>query len=264
MLISFIKYLMVLTAGLVIGYLIFTEQSDREHIATDLADYEEQSEDYSIESSLEQVDAFETVVGINPDQKNQVDDIESTHYSEAKLIAKLNAQIKSQQLKIAELEDLLKRKNVKTAALQLSNSQDILKEPQAIETLSMQDFENKMKDQFLERFKGFAIELEGERLDSIKKEFNKDSTKSNWNADYENNINAFIQDNDPHRLHYIDELNCNSNMCRLKVNTNQPNNWQQLFLRMTQQAWYHSITLSEKSGDPSIFIYFITKPQNLS
>ncbi len=252
MIISFIKYLMVLTLGLVFGYLIFTEQVVQPPIEVGLND-ETTEKVTEFTNPMTQVTPLEiTEVSTNP-QKDLLD---------ADLINKLNQQIEFQQKKISELENLLSQKNSANQTSLKNLAQDEQLTPQAIETLSMQDFESKMKDQFLDRFKGYAIELDGERLDSIKKEFNKDSTKADWNVDYENNINAFLQDNDPNRLHYVDELICNSNMCRLKVNTNQPNNWQQLFLRMTQQAWYNSITLSESSGDPSIFIYFMTKPQN--
>ena len=137
-----------------------------------------------------------------------------------------------------------------------------MKEIKGLETVSMKDFEEKMKAQFLERFKGYAIELEGERLESIKKEFDRDNGKSEWSNEYENHINAYIQDNDPERLHFVDELTCNNNMCRLKVNSSEPNNWNSLFLSLTQQNWYNSITLKENSEDSSIFIYFITRPQN--
>ena len=249
MLISFIKYLMVLTLGLVFGYLIFTEQVTQPVIDNNL--------------NLEPIDKIiEPVTSVSLLEKPDGVIYAQENPPEKDLIQQLNKKIETQQEKINELENLLTQKNDSNLTLQKNQIQEELLTPQAIETLSMQDFESKMKDQFLDRFKGYAIELDGERLDSIKKEFNKDSSKADWNVDYENNINTFLQDNDPNRLHYVDELICNSNMCRLKVNTNQPNNWQQLFLRMTQQAWYNSITLSESSGDPSIFIYFMTKPQN--
>lgn len=133
--------------------------------------------------------------------------------------------------------------------------------PDQLETISIEDFEKRIQTQFMQRFRGFAVKLEGEQLEQIRDSFEKDSTRADWNSNYENNISRFISDSDPNGLHYVDELSCNRNMCRLKVQSSEVNSWQKLYHSMTQQSWYNSMTLTESSADPNTFVYYIPRPQ---
>jgi regulator of replication initiation timing len=177
-------------------------------------------------------------------------------------LTELDNLINSQQQKIENLQANLERQITLNNQLRITPSE--VEEVKGLESLTMEDFEKKMKNQFFDRFKGYAIEITGKRLESMQKEFDRDSGKLEWSSQYENHISNYIQDNDPERLHFVDELNCNSNMCRLKVSSSEPNGWNRLFLNLTQQTWYNSITLKENSEDPTTFIYFITKPKSES
>ncbi|MET1257280.1 hypothetical protein [Aliikangiella maris] len=131
--------------------------------------------------------------------------------------------------------------------------------PPKLKTISVDDFEKEVKDKLFSHFKGYAIKLGENELENIKKSFDGQQTRSNWSAEFENNMNAFFSESNADNRHFIEELNCNDSMCRLKVDSSDMNNWQQIYAQMTQQDWYQSITLVESTDSPNQIIYYIPK-----
>jgi hypothetical protein len=241
MVIKLVKILMVLSTGIIIGYLIFSQKtvSEKDNVVAKHQDIQK-----PVSYPLKKITKPEIKIGESIDKET---------------LAELDNLIESQQQQIANLELSLEQQIALNKQLIAKTEAE---EVDGLEVLTMTDFEERMKDQFFDRFKGYAIELSGKRLETMQKEFDRDTGKSEWSSQYESNINSYILDNDLERLHFVDELNCNSHMCRLKVSSSEPTKWNRLFLSLTQQKWYNSITLKESSEDPNVFIYFITKPKS--
>jgi hypothetical protein len=170
------------------------------------------------------------------------------------LINQLYAKIDEQKQQIAALEQSLLQ-------LQQAAEPEPLAEAESLETISMADFEKKIKGAFRDRFKGYAIELNDEQNDEFKKMFEREQKRSTWSAEFENSINEFIRVNDPNGIHYVDEVVCNHMGCRLKVQSSEMEDWQKLYSSMTRQGWFDSMTLVKKSDTPGTMVYYIPKPQ---
>ena len=48
----------------------------------------------------------------------------------------------------------------------------------------MKDFENQLKADFTDRFKGKAIEISGDQLASVRRAYEGDSSKTEWSVDF--------------------------------------------------------------------------------
>jgi|GEM_PF-6209310 len=183
--------------------------------------------------------------------------VETSELADPILVSKLKTIITTQKEKIEELEFALQQIDA------IKASQEIV-DPPVLETISMKEMESRFKDSIKNRFKKYAIELDKEQLAEFQKMFESDQTKETWSAEYENYISRFISEEDRDGLHYVDEINCNQRMCRLQVQTSDEDHWQQLYSNMTQQDWFNSMTLTEKSDIPGMFIYYIPKPQTVN
>ncbi len=133
---------------------------------------------------------------------------------------------------------------------------------QHLKKMSMTDFEESMKDSFVDRFKGIVLELSGTELEAMKKSFNSSTDKNDWSNQYETSIANFLTENDLNGDHFIQTLSCNTQMCRLEVNTNNDESWNSLYASMTQQPWYKTITVEESSDYPGNHIYYLPSINN--
>lgn len=140
--------------------------------------------------------------------------------------------------------------------------QETNQETSSLKKMSFQDFEETMKDSFSDRFKGIILELSGKKLDDIKRSFQQSSDSNEWSVQYEDSIAAFLQENDLNGDHFIQSLSCNPSVCRLEVNTNNPESWNSLYASMTEQEWYESITIQENSDYPGNVIYYLPSFRN--
>jgi len=131
-----------------------------------------------------------------------------------------------------------------------------------LKKMSMQDFEESMKDSFVDRFKGIVLELSGSELEAIKKSFSDSSDKNDWSYLYENSIANFLSENDLNGDHIVQTISCNTQICRLEINTNNDESWSSLYASMTQQPWYKTITVEESSDYPGNHIYYLPSIEN--
>lgn len=134
-------------------------------------------------------------------------------------------------------------------------------EPQ-LTKMSMEDFERSMKDSFTDRFKGVVLELSGNELEAIKKSFDNSTDKNEWSYRYENSITSFLAEKDLNGDHFIQSISCNTQICRLEINTNNDENWDSVYASMTQQSWYKTITVEENSDYPGNHIYYLPSIDN--
>jgi hypothetical protein len=172
----------------------------------------------------------------------------------------------------AEIQQLLKQiellqSQLKSQQTQKNNSlaNNQAQQPQAeteLRTMNMQTFEESMKTQFTNQFKGVVLQLEGQRLEDIKQGYASSNEKNEWSNQYENSIAEFLATQDMNGDHYLQSLDCNTNVCRLEVNTNDTNSWNRLYAKMTNQTWYKSITVQEKSEYPGNVIYYLPSLNN--
>ena len=131
-----------------------------------------------------------------------------------------------------------------------------------LKKMTMQDFEESMKDSFVDRFKGVVLELSGSELEAIKKSYSDSSDKNDWSYQYENSITNFLSANDLNGDHFVQTINCNTQICRLEINTNDDESWSSLYASMTQQPWYKTITVEENSDYPGNHIYYLPSIDN--
>jgi hypothetical protein len=242
MIIKALQFLMIFTLGLIIGIWLFSSPT--------LVSKQDPNQAVTLKQ-----------------QPQPASDLTSEQRTQA--LNQLNQQIEEQAHTIAELSNQIKQlqqanEQLQQGQIQHAPTADIDETPRlpALEVLSMQDFESRLKDQFLDRFRGVAIELAGEQLADVRKSFNQNQSKDGWSAQYENQIGDFFSQNDPNRLHFIEEVNCNTQMCRVKVQPSDANHWKKLYSNLTQQEWYASMTLIEQSDNSNTQVYYIPKPFN--
>ncbi len=144
----------------------------------------------------------------------------------------------------------------------LSQDSAVTSTDSKLKKMTMKDFEESMKTSFVDRFKGVILELSGSELDNMKKSFTASSDKNDWSNKFESSISNFLTENDPNGDHFIQGLSCNTNICRLEVNTNNSESWDTLYASMTQQPWYNTITLQENSDYPGSRIYYLPSINN--
>lgn len=241
MIVNLLKYAITLTLGIIIGFFLIETEQTPANIAAETID-----DSCSIEVNAADVTHLSPPVELKA--------LEVVNNSE-----KLKNIITEQQHRIKQLERALS----KTTAQIIDNTSTPKADTQeSIQTITMKDFESKIQNQFVDRFKGYAIEIEEKQLEDFRRGFDSNSEKSQWSAEYENSINEFLTQADPNNLHYVEEVSCNTSMCRLKIQSGEADNWQQVYSEMTRQKWFESITLKEPSLDPNYFVYYIPKPQN--
>lgn len=241
MLIKIIQHLMTLTVGVLAGYLLFTPPKTPQVVI-----------------EPQPIASTETIITSTPVEladTKAISDIneETLNTSE---IEQLKQLVKSQARQILQLKD-----NIKVQAEAIAANKKQADEPEKLKTMSMKEFEDDIKNKFLNRFRGYAITLEKEQLKDIKTSFEAQQARSSWSAEYENYISDYMSKANPDNLHFIEELSCNKSMCRLKVESNNLDNWETIYSQMTQQNWYNSITFIERSNDPNRFTYYIPKRQ---
>ncbi|TQV75085.1 hypothetical protein FLL45_09085 [Aliikangiella marina] len=242
MLIKTIPYAMAATAGFIVAYVIFGQPKT-----------EPQN---PLPERIPTITKPETASDSTAfDRPIQVPSPSNLEQSQSEL-EQLRRLVDTQASKINSLEAALEQYATKESAESDSP-------PKGLETISMDDFENRMKGSFRNRFKGVAIELKPEQIKEFNRMFDANSQKSEWGVEYENRITNFIANSDPNGLHFIEEVNCINHMCRLKVQSSEAADWQNLYSNMTNENWFNSMTLVEKSDIPGMHIYYIPKPQEM-
>ncbi|MGX5201052.1 hypothetical protein [Aliikangiella sp. IMCC44632] len=242
MIIKALQFLMVFTLGLIIGIWPFG------HSTTNLNANSENSLT-STEASLAANDWIE------PELTSNLSHLELQLKEQADTIASLKNQVNQLQTVNKQLSQNKRPNNDSQSITEAAPRPEL-------EVLTMQDFETRIKDQFLDRFRGIAIQLEGEQLAEVKTSFSQNQNKDGWSAQYENYISDYFSQNNPSNAHFIEEINCNTRMCRLKVQPGDTNQWKKLYANLTQQEWYSSMTLVEQSESSNTKIYYIPKPFN--
>lgn len=172
-------------------------------------------------------------------------------------IVNLKSQLASFSNKQNQLTNQFLKKTQSEAAMGDATNND----PQ-LKKMSMQDFEESMKDSFVERFKGIVLELSGNELKAVKESYSNSSDKNDWSYQYENSIAHFLTENDRNGDHFIQTINCNTKVCRLEINTNNDESWNTLYASMTLQNWYKTITVEENSDYPGNHIYYLPSIDN--
>ncbi len=230
---------MVFTSGLIAGYAYFSPSGSTTSVI--VTPHEMNSDNSNTSQNSEKADS----------SRAQIDELNQIITAQSERILTLQA----------ELSSLATEVPVVTAP-PTEVSKTMVKKEEEIEplvTITTDDFNRKIKDQFLSRFKGYAIQMEGEQLAELQKNFDRQQEKNSWSAEYENHISDYLSRQDPNGIHFIEELNCNKNMCRLKVQSTEGQQWKKLYASMTKQDWYSSMTLVEKNENPNKHIYYIRK-----
>lgn len=190
-------------------------------------------------------------------------DSEGANIDYRQIIRRKNRKIAKLDSQIAELSNAIDAMTSQADRNEESgNLSDSENSKTQLKRMSMEDFEQNMKDSFVDRFKGIILEIDGEQLESMKKSFNSSSDKNEWSNQYESDISEYLAANNPNGEHFVQELSCNTNICRLEINTNDDESWNSLYASMTEQAWYKTITLEENSGYPGNHIYYLPSINN--
>jgi len=238
MIVKIISYGLAVTVGFILAYLIFAGPSEKQP------------------AMVEQTKIIDSKpLKKTGNQENLLEQIAANSQDKAAEIDQLRTLVKNQATRINELELELKDKIAEIDAKP--------ENPSKLETITMDDFEDRIKGSLKNRFRGVAIELKEDQVAEFNKMFNNSSTKSEWGVEFENQIASFITNGDPNGLHFVEEVNCINQMCRLKVQSNESQSWQELYSSMTKENWFNSMTLVEKSEIPGMHIYYIPKPQDM-
>ncbi|WP_196141087.1 hypothetical protein [Aliikangiella sp. G2MR2-5] len=243
MLVQLVKYISSLLAGFVIGYMVFGSS-----IPTSTSNELYDSESITKRPPKEQY-LIQEKSKLSAISKNMVSP------SSAGKTTDTEEKLRLSKEKILQLEKEIEKLKWEVAAL-------TPEEEKAIRTITMDEFENQMKSHFQNRFRGLVIQLGEDQMKSIKEDFEKVLDKAEWNSLYESRINQFIRDNDSEGLHFVDEFRCNSRICKLSVNSNDENHWNRLYLSLTKQEWFQSMTISEGNDVVGRLTYYITSPKS--
>ena len=173
----------------------------------------------------------------------------------AALLADKNSEIKSLKLKLAKLTEGFHTLNANNAR----GSSATATQTSAMNILSMDDLHRKMEQQFEDQMKFTMIKLEGRRLKDIQDSFEQDTRRNDWSANYETKISEFIQTNDTNSLHFVENLECKSRICKLEITSADVDAWQQLFARMVQQDWYRTVNMVWKPDDDGRLTYYLPR-----
>lgn len=239
MIVKVISYALAATLGFVLAYFIFASSSQAPVTVT---------------PSVESVNLPTTKIEVV--NTKAIEKIAATAKNAEAEIEQLRALVKSQASLIKELQTDLDE----TLVVEKEPSEE---KPKGLETITMDDFENRIKGSFRNRFQGVAIELKEDQVNEFNRMFEANPLKSEWGVQFENQISNFITNGDPNGLHFVEEVNCINHMCRLKVQSNESQSWQQLYSSMTKENWFNSMTLVERSDIPGMHVYYIPKPQDL-
>ncbi|MBV1910736.1 MAG: hypothetical protein KUG78_15645 [Kangiellaceae bacterium] len=196
------------------------------------------------------------------DLSSQTNEDNTGHSSEDSNYLTSQSQLR---MKIAQLEALLakgKENRMPITEVEDPSETETATETSQLQKMSYTDFEHSMKTSFTDQFKGVVLQFEGKRLEDIKKSYQSSSDKNEWSAEYENRLASYVTENDINGDHFIQSLDCNSSICRLEVNTNDSQNWDQLYSALTRETWYESITIQEKSDYPGNVIYYLPSMKN--
>jgi len=128
--------------------------------------------------------------------------------------------------------------------------------------MEVDHFENLAKETFVEKFKGIVLSISGNRLEALKRGFEGSVDQDEKSLAYQNNISGYLLDNNPYSEHYIDDLRCQGDICRLEISTSNDETWEQIYADMTRQDWYTSITFEEESEIPGRHIYYLPNIDN--
>lgn len=213
-----------------------------------------------------QSEAIKTSVSIlNDDQEStstRVQDTQSTYAPINSLETSVSDQnvIESLRFEISQLKNQLA--NEPNDNIEQQSTTQISQSEETVKKMTMKDFENQMKSSFTDQFKGVVLEMTGDRLDAIKASYNSTSEKNEWSNQYENQIANYLNENDHSGDHFLQSLNCNINVCRLEVNTNDEQGWDSVYAGMMKEPWYKSITIQENSDYPGYVVYYLPSFEN--
>ena len=131
-----------------------------------------------------------------------------------------------------------------------------------LKKMGMDDFESLTKETFIDKFKGVVLSVSGKQLESLKKGFENSVDSDGESLAYQNQISDYLLNNNPYSEHYVDDIRCQGDICRLEISTSNEDNWNQLYADMTRQDWYTSITFEEESEYPGQHIYYLPNITN--
>jgi len=202
MLIRAITYLVTLSLGALGSYLFLSSN--------------QQPESKKISQLSSQIDVSTLQVGDSINQQT---------------LDKLNLLIKSQQIKIKELQNTRSANTSITGQAEEFQQSENLEDDissNKLESISEKSFQGLISDHFIDQFKGYSVEVESIGFERMTKSFDRNKTRADWNDAYEENINNFIYESDTDGIHYLEQVICNSNTCRIKVITDEGDKWEKL------------------------------------
>lgn len=128
--------------------------------------------------------------------------------------------------------------------------------------MEMADFEDLTKEIFMKKFKGVVLSISGKHLESLKRGFEGSVEQDEKSLAYQHNISRYLLENNPYSEHYVDDLRCQSDICRLEISTSNEEAWEHIYAGMTREDWYTSITFEESSDFPGQHIYYLPNIAN--
>ncbi|MDH5432307.1 MAG: hypothetical protein OEY19_00025 [Gammaproteobacteria bacterium] len=242
MVIKLIKYSIAVTLGVIIGFYI---QNSGSSVAIELTNDIEEITTNNSESTL-------LNVGQNSSEKSINDELKTMQNDAIQQINHLSQQLKEKDKVINEL-----KKQLEISPDSDEPTTDVAK---LLRTISFADFRQIVDDSLQRRFNDYLIQLDQNESDEINLAVTRRPKKNDWNEELKSNIHQYIKSQDQDNLHFVEDIICNSNLCRLKVQSDDHQHWKNIYYSMTRQDWFDSPTIMSKSNDPNVFVYFISKP----
>ncbi|MDQ7048133.1 MAG: hypothetical protein Q9M92_00785 [Enterobacterales bacterium] len=193
----------------------------------------------------------------------QNDNVQSTATQQQTRIHQLLKKIKRLENK---LEDLTHRVSSTTAVQEPPKQQNskmlAVKSDKNLTKMNIEDFNNMMQESIVSRSRSIILQFDDKRIAELKEDFDKLQFSDEWSINYQDKMSQFITENDSSGDLFINTINCRTSICRLEVNTSNLQFWEALYLNMSQQSWFQSITIQENTDYPDTIIYYLIKQEN--
>ncbi len=185
---------------------------------------------------------------------------ESSRLSQQQRISQLKRQVKLLQKRLAEKTHTSRPSN--STASEQSTQQAETAEDHNLTKMSIEDFNSMMQESFVSRSRSIIIQFDEDRLADLKSDFEELQETNEESMTFQDQLAQYIVDNDPLGSHFINAIDCKIAICRLEVNTSQMEAWEKLYLEMSQQAWFKSVTIEEPTEYPENIVYYLLKQNN--
>ncbi len=123
--------------------------------------------------------------------------------------------------------------------------------------LNIDEVREKARKQAQQIFKNSVISIDPDKASMMDRGINDNTNLDERALTYQRLLQDFLDANlaEPH---YLQDLRCNENLCRIAAISAEPDDLQSILLTMTNESWYNSLIFkSPNTADTDFHIYYL-------